>query len=330
MLTGLSFSPTVFDTSAGSQSVNVTLTMTDDLSGGALPGAFFRSVILFVSPSGGQARGGSFTLSAGTPLSGTWVGTVFFPQFSEGGTWQPTVILLDGTANLRFLSTATLTAMGLPTELTIAAPSGTEDGTAGAGGGTVEDLIFGSSAAVTFPPGSLPGPTTVSIDVLSEIGSPLAPTPAGFSVGTLFVNIGMEPTPPMPFPAPGLTVVLPFSTFRAPGLPITLYRLDPVTGTLVPAVSVLGGPVIGTVNAAFTGISKLSTVVGFVQTGVLGDTNGDAQVDCTDLEIIRSSFGRRAGQPGFDFRADLNRNNVVDVSDLALVSRQLSAGTMCQ
>jgi len=42
-----------------------------------------------------------------------------------------------------------------------------------------------------------------------------------------------------------------------------------------------------------------------------------------------ASFGRRTGQTGFDPRADINMDGVVDIRDLYAVSSQLPAGTKC-
>ncbi|MES1262282.1 MAG: dockerin type I domain-containing protein [Acidobacteriota bacterium] len=60
------------------------------------------------------------------------------------------------------------------------------------------------------------------------------------------------------------------------------------------------------------------------------DANGDGWLDCADLAVVKSSFGKRSGQPGFDPRADVNRDGVVDVRDLALVSRRLPGYQTCQ
>jgi hypothetical protein len=62
---------------------------------------------------------------------------------------------------------------------------------------------------------------------------------------------------------------------------------------------------------------------------VSGDADGDGAVTCSDVAIVRASFGRRAGQPGFDPRADLNRDGIVNVQDSAIVARGLPAGTKC-
>jgi lysophospholipase L1-like esterase len=60
-----------------------------------------------------------------------------------------------------------------------------------------------------------------------------------------------------------------------------------------------------------------------------GDADGDGVATCTDLAIVKASFGKRAGQPGFDRRADLNGDGVVDIRDLSAVAQQLLSGTTC-
>jgi hypothetical protein len=59
------------------------------------------------------------------------------------------------------------------------------------------------------------------------------------------------------------------------------------------------------------------------------DLNGDGVINCADLAIIKASFGRKTGQPGFDPRADVNGDGVVNVLDLSAVARQLPVGTTC-
>lgn len=62
----------------------------------------------------------------------------------------------------------------------------------------------------------------------------------------------------------------------------------------------------------------------------IADVNADGRVDCSDLSIVKASFGKRTGQPGFDARADVNLDGIVDIRDQALVSQRLPVGTRCQ
>jgi len=50
---------------------------------------------------------------------------------------------------------------------------------------------------------------------------------------------------------------------------------------------------------------------------------------CADLEIVKAAFGSKRGQPAYNPLADVNNDGVVNVVDLAMVSRALPAGTVC-
>ena len=67
-----------------------------------------------------------------------------------------------------------------------------------------------------------------------------------------------------------------------------------------------------------------------VRVGVLCDVNKDGLVNCGDLAIVRSAFGKKSGSVGFDIRADINGDGVVDVRDLSGVSRYMSSGSTCR
>lgn len=74
-------------------------------------------------------------------------------------------------------------------------------------------------------------------------------------------------------------------------------------------------------------VAEASTRVAGVS--VTGDVNGDGVINCTDLGIIKASFGKRTGKAGFDERADVNRDGIVNVRDLAFVARRLPATMSC-
>jgi hypothetical protein len=62
---------------------------------------------------------------------------------------------------------------------------------------------------------------------------------------------------------------------------------------------------------------------------LIGDLNNDGKVDCSDLAIVKASFGLNLGNAEFDPRADVNGDGVINILDLSIVSRQLPAGTVC-
>jgi hypothetical protein len=263
-------------------------------------------------------------------MKATW------PQFSEEGTWQLNLCqVLDAAQNQITYTPAMLEAMGIPDSIVVTRPSQESDGSVGPAGGTVTDNSFGNRATVTFPPGLLSGSTSVSIDVFAN---PIAvPTPRGFtSPGTYFVNLSFSPALATPIPSPGITFVLPLIVPMTPGAQLSLYHIDPVTGTLAPALNAVRRPVVGIVNsdglsATFLNVLTLSTVAAYLSTGsVLGDINGDGSVTCADLSLLKASFGRRTGQAGFNSAADLNNDGVVDIKDLVIINRQLPAGSTCQ
>lgn len=60
------------------------------------------------------------------------------------------------------------------------------------------------------------------------------------------------------------------------------------------------------------------------------DVNGDGQINCADVDAVKASFGKKTGQPGFNPAADVNKDGVVNVLDLAMATQKLIPGTVCQ
>jgi len=60
------------------------------------------------------------------------------------------------------------------------------------------------------------------------------------------------------------------------------------------------------------------------------DVNGDGQINCTDVDLVKASFGKKTGQTGFNPAADVNKDGVVNILDLSLVTQKLIPGTACR
>jgi Tol biopolymer transport system component len=61
-----------------------------------------------------------------------------------------------------------------------------------------------------------------------------------------------------------------------------------------------------------------------------GDVNIDGRIDCSDLNVVKASIGKRFGQAGFNAQADVNHDGIVDIRDISFVSQKLSRGTVCK
>jgi photosystem II stability/assembly factor-like uncharacterized protein len=59
------------------------------------------------------------------------------------------------------------------------------------------------------------------------------------------------------------------------------------------------------------------------------DVDNDSVVNCADVAVVKAALGKRFGQVGYNAAADLNSDGIVDVRDLAMLTKQLAAGTVC-
>jgi hypothetical protein len=66
-----------------------------------------------------------------------------------------------------------------------------------------------------------------------------------------------------------------------------------------------------------------------VPTVMAADVNGDLRIDCSDVAVVKASLGKKTGQLGFDPRADVNKDGVVDIRDLSAVAQKLAPTTKC-
>jgi hypothetical protein len=72
-----------------------------------------------------------------------------------------------------------------------------------------------------------------------------------------------------------------------------------------------------------------SMAILFSGTSTPGDLTGDHLVNCDDLNVIRSAFGRRKGQAGYNPVADTNSDGIVSILDFVVVNKNLPPGLKC-
>jgi hypothetical protein len=130
---------------------------------------------------------------------------------------------------------------------------------------------------------------------------------------------------------------------QAIGYPLTTMAFSvvgnlPGTVTLqqeahAPYATLTGNPGFATGDYPVTIIARNDPDASFVdqQSFVLhvgpgGDANSDKTLSCLDYSFVRALFGKRRGHVGFDPRADLNGDDLVDLRDLAIVLRLLELG----
>jgi len=208
------------------------------------------------------------------------------------------------------------------------------DGSLGPSGGVVSDTLFGSQAQVILPQGAVSATTDVTISVLTQ-SAPTITLPPGFRRLATF-PVQFDFNPQLVTQIPATSVTLPLVTRLAVGTTASLFTIDRSTQTLAPVLGPGGLPLTGTVNAGeysatFNGLTHMSLFVGLLSAApVPGDVNDDLRVDCVDVRLVQAVFGKRSTDPGYDARADVNHDGIIDIRDLSFVSQHLPAGTRCQ
>jgi hypothetical protein len=114
-LFGLTFTPTIVDTSTGPQTVTVQVGIADADSGVA------QGQLRLRSPSGNQFADTWWDANhriSGDEFKGEYENTLTLPQFSEQGTWEiEYVYLRDNVTNTAWLQAAQVQSLGFPTTL---------------------------------------------------------------------------------------------------------------------------------------------------------------------------------------------------------------------
>jgi hypothetical protein len=73
---------------------------------------------------------------------------------------------------------------------------------------------------------------------------------------------------------------------------------------------------------------RTSVQTGELEVGLMlvGDASDDNVIEVDDFVLLRASFGRGPGDPGFDARVDFDGNRVVDTSDFNLLKVNFGRG----
>jgi hypothetical protein len=169
---------------------------------------------------------------------------------------------------------------------------------------------------------SSPSGYGVYLDALHDNGAVIpTPTPGPLLVGQVTWQ-GRAPAPSAGQQLP-LTLTLRLGTNRY----TYPFRTTDARGVLTIAVGTLPNGVYtwwakGCQSLASTGSVTLSgapataLAVGVLRTG---DVNNDNMVDIADFTLLRASFGKVYGVPGYDARADLSGDGLVDITDFTLL-----------
>lgn len=143
---------------------------------------------------------------------------------------------------------------------------------------------------------------------------------------------------------PGVTVDLVVSS--GPNTAIVPNVVGETQGDASAAI-IGAGLVVGTVTTQSSSIVPLGQVISqsptsgasvvfgagvdlTISSGALaGDVDGDGAITCNDLSLIKASFGARTGDATYNAPADVNKDGVINIFDLAFVSQRLPQGTVC-
>ena len=118
-LINLEVSPLAINTSSGTATVSVRIEARDNFTGfGAATGTGNGSINI-VSPSGQPVGLGSLPITGGTDLEPIFEFDLEFPQFSEQGTWDISLTLIDNLFNSASYSANDLANLGFPSTIEV-------------------------------------------------------------------------------------------------------------------------------------------------------------------------------------------------------------------
>ena len=195
-------------------------------------------------------------------------------------------------------------------------------------------LVNGNADSWQVISGMQPVTATQQFDLrVNQPPAIISATDANFTIGVpntfTFVTTGFPQLPAngQPGMSVGYSGTLPagttFSEVKPVGLSSGVFALS---GT--PAASPTGPFSIALTASDGVGTAAHQTFT--VHVIKPGDVNGDGQVDCSDINVVKAAMGTYRDHAGYDYRADANNDGVVDSLDLAYVTSKLPPGTVCK
>jgi hypothetical protein len=155
-------------------------------------------------------------------------------------------------------------------------------------------------------------------------------TAVTLATGTQTVTWSVANTSAAPVNTANVKISL--STDSGASFPTVLAASVPNTGSasvVFPAVASSTARVkIEAVGNIFFDVSNTDFTL-VVPQPVPGDVDGDGVVNCSDVNIVKAALNKKLGQAGYDARADVVVNNIIDARDLAYVKARLAAGLTC-
>ena len=118
-LVNFEVSPLAIDTSTGNASVSVRIEASDNFTGFGAGTGSGNGSIQILSPSGQPVGRATLPITGGTSLEPIFEFDLVFPQFSEQGTWDISLVLVDNLFNASNFSSDDLAKLGFPSTIEV-------------------------------------------------------------------------------------------------------------------------------------------------------------------------------------------------------------------
>lgn len=219
--------------------------------------------------------------------------------------------------------------------LTISDLAALDTGSLSAWGLRITSLSPCSVATATATPTGTPTLTLTPVATFTYTGTPTVPanTPTGTTTATgtpgaiLVGHVTWQGIPQPDSRNNGVTATL---SLCVGGAPQNYSLATDASGFFTVTTGLADGSynwrLKAVINLANSGTLSLSAGTANVEMGTMraGDSNNSDNVSVVDFNIVKNAFGIGSGQPGYDDRANFNRDTVVNAVDFNLLKGSFS------